>query len=345
MTFSTNQTRQLYVAKALPADASSVKNVGDIKVKADTSKSHLYFEYMGAGGQTRSDLINIGNITHIKATDADNLSKPLTKVKVVLDPDINSGDPVAGQDYILRISFRNYIGLSEEDQTTKFGMVHAVTGMTVSDFYKKLAVSLSKNFSKEESELLKFYLETGGTSETVAGTLSEVTRDTKESTLTGSYTGIVIEEKEQDWILGVLQQVPVNFTVQPSVIISNGDELIWGKSNVIKSTSKRENGKVIADMEYFYMGERGDMYRGVGFPNIIRTKYMVDPSIKYNVLDIHYNHQDGGEGVQKSEKDITIVVPKVGANNSTSNKLINDIIDKINTATGLAVAKLNSSAS
>ena len=344
MAFSTNQTRQLYVAKALPADATSVKNVGDIKVKADTSKSHLYFEYMGAGGQTRSDLINIKNISYVKATDADALARPLNKVKVILDSNVNGGVPVGGQDYLLKINIRNYIGMSEEDTTTKFGSVHAVTGMTASAFYKALGVSLAKNLSKEEG-LLKFYVETGGTSATAAGTLIEVTKDTKESSLTGTYTGIVIEEKEQDWVLGTLALVPVNFTVLTDTIISNGDSLLWGVVNTITSTAKVDNGKTIADMEYFYMGERGDMYRGISFPNVINTKYLVDPSVKYNVLDIHYSHQDGGEGVQKSEKDITLVIPKVGATNSVSNKLINDIIGKLNTATGLTVAKLDASAS
>lgn len=343
-TFSTNQARQLYVAKVLPTDATPVENAGDIKVKADTVKSHLYFEYMGAGGQTRSDLIDIKSIAYAKATDADSLARPLSKVKLVLDSSVNSGNPVAGQDYILRIAFRNYIGLSEEDQYFKYGMVHAVTGMTASVFYKTLALSLVKNFSREEGGLLKFYLETGGTSATVAGTLVEVTKDTKESTLTGTYTGIVIEEKEQEWILGTFQQVPVNFTVQPDTITSDGDDRIWGVVNTITSTSKVENGKKIADLEYFCMGERGDMYRGVGFPNIIRTKYLVDPDVKYNVLDIHYSYQGNGEGVQKSEKDITLVVPKVGASNNISNKLINDIITKINSVAGLSIAELDATA-
>lgn len=338
MTFSTNQTRQLYVIKALPADATPVKNAGDVKVKADTAKNHLYFEYMGAGGQTRSDLLNIKNIAYAKATDADALAKPLSKIKVTLDTNVNGGIPVGGQDYILKIIFRNYIGLSEEDQQAKFGMVHAVTGMTASVFYRKLALSLAANFSKEETGLLKFYLDNGSA-------LTEVTKLTKEDSLTGSYTSVVIEEKEQDWILGTFPQVPVNFEVLPGTIVSNGDELLWGITTKLEPTSKVDNGKVIADLEYFCMGERGDMYRGMGYPNNIKTTYLVDPSVKYNVLDIQYFHQDSGEGVQKSDKTITLVVPKVGATNSLSNKLINDIIGKINTATGLTIAKLDTSAS
>ena len=342
-TFSTNQVRQLYVAEALKTpNVIATSAAGSIAVKADTAKTHLYFEYMGAGGMTRSDLIDIKNILYAKATDADDLAHDLAKYKLTLDASVNGGTPVAGQDYILRIAFRNYIGLSEEDQYFKYGMVHAVAGMTASDFYKTLALSLVKNFSREEEGLLKFYLETGGTA---AGTPTEVTKDTKESTLTGTYTGIVIEEAPQEWILGVMEQAPVNFTLQPDTITANGDERIWGVVKQVASTSSIPDGHKIADLEYFCMGERGDVYRMVGFPHVIRTKYLVNPDNKYNVIDIHYAYVGPNESVQKSEKDITIVVPKIGANNQTSNKLANDIISAINTATGLSIKTLDVSAS
>lgn len=346
-TFSTNQARQLYVANALKSPSEIATNAaGSIAVKLDTAKSHLYFEYMGAGGMTRSDLIDIKNILYAKATDADDLAYDLAKYKLTLDTTVNGGEPVVAQDYILRIAFRNYPGLSEEDQYFKYGMVHAVTGMTASDFYKTLALSLVKNFSREEQGLLKFYLETGGTDAgTVAGTPTEVTKDTKESSLTGTYTGIVIEEAPQDWILGVMEQTPVNFTIQPDLIIDNGDERIWGVVKKVASTNSIPDGHKIADLEYFCMGERGDIYRMVGFPYVIRTKYLVDPDIKYNVIDIHYAYVGSNESVQKSEKDITIVVPKIGANNEASNDLANSIISAINTATGLTIETLDVSGS
>ena len=345
-TFSTNQARQLYVATALKSpNVIASDTAGSIAVKSDTAKSHLYFEYMGAGGMTRSDLIDIKNILYAKATDADDLAYDLAKYKLTLDDTVNGGEPVVAQDYILRIAFRNYPGLSEEDQYFKYGMVHAVTGMTASDFYKTLALSLVKNFSREEQGLLKFYLETGGTDAgTVAGTPTEVTKDTKESSLTGTYTGIVIEEAPQDWILGVMEQTPVNFTIQPDLIIDNGDERIWGVVKKVASTNSIPDGHKIADLEYFCMGERGDIYRMVGFPYVIRTKYLVDPDIKYNVIDIHYAYVGPNESVQKSEKDITIVVPKIGANNQASNALAISIISAINTATGLTIKTLDVSA-
>lgn len=343
--FSTNQVRQLYVAKVLDNTYSVdgktwtpvSKAAGTIGVKSDTAKTHLYFNYIGAGGQTRSDLIDIKNILYAKATDADDMAQELKSVTVTLDKDVNGGAPVAGQDYILRIAFRQYVGMSDEDQYYKYGMVHAYAGMTASNFYKELALSLAKNFSRETVPLVKFaLLQTGSNKVYVDAT-------TKKEDLTETYESIIIEEVEQPWRLGIMEQVPVYFEVQPTTITVNGDERIWGTAKEIETNITINNGKKIADLEYFCMGERGDIYRGVGFPHNIPTTYLVDPNIKYNVIDIHYAYVGSNESVQKSEKTITLVVPKEGEKNNMSNALANDIIKAINDATGLSIAELDKS--
>ena len=101
--FSTNQARQLYVANTKNT-VTSASAVGTIEVCADTNKTHLYFKYMGAGGQTRSDLIDVKNIISTKVTDAKDLARELKTVKITLDSNfLESGKPIVGQDYILRI--------------------------------------------------------------------------------------------------------------------------------------------------------------------------------------------------------------------------------------------------
>lgn len=336
--FSTNQVRQLYVAKELKTPhVLATDNAGAIAVKNDNVKSHMYLEYKGADNLMRSDLIDIKNILYIKATDADSMVHNLKKVTVALDANVNGGTPLAGQDYILRIVFRQYVGMSDEDQYFKYGMVHAYTGMTASEFYKVLAISLAKNFSREVVPLIKIEVTTGSAE-------TEVTPTTKVADLTGTYTGVVITEVEQPWRLGVMAQAPVYFTVQPTPVFVGGDERIWGTVTDNEDAGIIDNGKKIADLEYFCMGERGDMYRNIAWPHNIPTTYLVDPTVKYNVIDIHYAYVGSNESVQKSEKTITLVVPKVGANNQTSNKLTNDIITAINTATGLSITTLDASA-
>lgn len=414
-TFSTNQVRQLYVAKALgTVDAAAA--VGTIEAKSDTAKSHLYFKHMGNGGQVRSDLIDIKNIAYAKATDADKMARDLAKYKLSLDANVNSGNPIAGQDYIVRIAFRNFVGLSEEDQYFKYGAVHAVTGMTAEQFYQILLASLEKNMSREASKLLNISLagvkatvtmttNTGlvvtanevGTAGnnlkfaidditaaaekvtvatasgvttitvsltaakksyadvirlvaadaeasaliTVTGTAAtEAAVETAKALTTGSTTGIYIEEAEQPWYLGTMPVARLNFTVMPTTVNDGTEERIWGVVTEQTPTTKVQNGKEIADLEFFAMGERGDQYRMKGWPNVIPTKYLVDSTIKYNLIDIQYAYQGPGEDIQKSQKTITLVVPKVGADNAAGNKLANDIITAINTASGLSIPLL-----
>jgi hypothetical protein len=349
-TFSTNQVRQLYVAKALKTPHVLASDAaGSIAVKNDTAKNHLYFEYKGADNLMRSDLIDIENILYAKATDADAMAHELKSVTVTLDTNVNGGAPVAGQDYILRIAFRQYVGMSDEDQYFKYGMVHAYAGMNADEFYKVLAQSIAKNFSREVVPLIKIEVHSAATKSEGgfdAKGYMEVTPSTKDTGATNStnpyYDGtsavisdidsIRITEVEQPWRLGIMAQTPVYFTVQPTTVLVNGDDRIWG--TVTEGTNGTVgNGKAIADLEYFCMGERGDIYRGVGFPHNIVTTYLVDPTKTYYTFDIHYAYVGNNESVQKSEKDITIV-----CSNKTE---FNNIVTAFNTATGLTIATIS----
>lgn len=324
-TFSVNQVRQLYVATSLKTPHVLASDAaGSIAVKNDTVKSHLYFEYKGADNLMRSDLIDTKNILYAKATDATAMAHNLKSVTVALDSNVNGGAPVAGQDYILRIAFKQYVGMSDEDQYFKYGMVHAYAGMSASEFYKVLAVSLAKNFSREIVPLIKIEIKT-------ASATTEVTPTTKVADLKDTYTGVVVTEVEQPWRLGVMAQTPVYFTVQSVPVTVNGDERYW--ATLTESTSGSiGNGKTIADLEYFCMGERGDQYRQIGWPNNIPTTYLVDPTKTYCVFDIHYAYVGSNESVQKSEKTITIVCADKAE--------LNKVITAFNTATGLSVATL-----
>lgn len=326
MNFSVNQARHLYVASAVK-DVGATSSVGDIALGSDNAKSHMYFSYIGAGGQVRSDLIDIKNILHIKATPASAEARKLKKVTVALDASVNSGAPVAGQDYVLRIAFRQFVGMSDEDIYTKYGVARAFKGMDAAAFYNELAVSLFRNFSRELTPLVEF--EVAG--KVVKGVKDGEIVDATGTVITPDTTGIVIKEVEQEWTRGIKEQVPVYFDVIPTTIMVDGSEVVWGTA-VESAGNAVGNGKKAADLEYFCMGERGDIYRGIGWPNSIPTTYLVDPAKTYNYLDIHYAYVGANEGVQKSEKTITII--------SDSEQVINGLITAINTATGLTVEAL-----
>lgn len=333
-TFSVNQVRHLYVVKNLKVKGAQLTTAGDITPKADSAKTTLYFKYYSPSGLVESsDKIHIPNVTYAKATPSKDLAKKLDRYQVVLDANINGGEPVAGQDYILRLAFRQYVGLSPEDQYWKYGMVHAVSGMSASDFYKALALSLGKNLAREATPLVTIYLVSDTSSNK---TYTKVNIDTDPETLTGAYTGIQIEQAAQDWILGVMSQDYIPFAVQPTNITFEGDERIWGTVTTVTPINFVQNGHDIADLEYFTMGARGDLYRNMGWPNVIHTTYLVDPTKKYDVLDINYYWAGGAEDVQKSPRTLTLVI----VDDDDDHVAMNALINAINTASGLAITTL-----
>lgn len=330
--YSINQIRHLYVAKKLKEENNDIlptDEAGAILPKGDKAKTTFYFQYMSPGGLVSSDKIAVENVLYAKATSSSKLAHKLERIEVTLDNAV-SEEPVAGQEYILKIIFRQYAGLGEDNQQAKFGVAKATTDMVTSELYKQLALSLAKNLADDTTPLANVYL----SSAEANGTDVLVSESTKEADLNKThYNKIIIEEVEQDWILGKMPQTFIPFTVLPGVITVNGDEAIWGKAKKVTSTKVVEDGKNIADLEYFTHGFRGDEYRGMGYPNNIMTTYLVDASKKYDTLDIHYSYIDSNESVQKSEKTITIVCEDDGYHTD-----MNKLITRVNGVSGLQIA-------
>lgn len=335
--FTANQVNQVYVANAYKAINASTKltkadALGTIAVGKNELEGAIYFQHVGAGGLTRSDLIDVKKILYGKATPASAMARKLKVATITLKSDLlNSNKLTTAEDYILRIKFDQVISLSPENQYWKYGVVKGVKDMTATNFYKILALSIAKNMSREAVQLVSVFLKTSNSE-------IEVTPTTAESSLTGTYSGVVIKEVEQDWILGVKQQRPVSFTVEPVSIKFNDGDFVWGDV-AYTDGAVIGNGKKMADYEYFYMGERGDQYRMVNWPDYVPTKYLVDPAKTYDTIAIHFAYTGANHAVQMSEKDITILVPsdaKVGSGESSAS-LTNTIIGAINTAAGATV--------
>lgn len=329
MVFSTNQVRQLYVALA----NGQLTNAGDLKVNKTTDGKQLYFTYVGAMGDTmRSDLIDVDKITSITVQKASAMAKKRVCHLVTLDSAVNGGTPITGQDYILRLLFRQYVGMSEANTMNKYGEVHVATDMSASDFYKKMAISVVQNCSKDINNLVEVELQTSDST-------VPVTTATKEADLSGTYTGILLYEGKLVWRLGRVSQGTIPFECQFVDVVYNGDDVKWGVTSLVPAKDKAlPQGELIADLEYFCMGERGDIYRNMGWPNAIETKYLVDPTKTYDVITIHYHYKGTGLSSDKSEKDIQIAAVKA---NDTDYTLANAILGEIKTITGSTVAALS----
>lgn len=330
-TFSVNQTRQLYVAKQLLNTAAHIKDesspiVGGIMVKKYNDGKSVAFEYKGAGGITRSDAIDLDKIMSVTCKRAADLEIPRKAILVKTPSTL-----VAGQDYILNVDIRQFVSKSDQSYYLKNPAVRAFASDTQSTLAAKMAMQLAKDFSREPSRFFKFYVTTNATVTT--STITEVTEKTKLSDLSSSYVGIVIVEEPQDWNRGLYEFGTVDFKVYASTIKdASNNEVIWAVDEtdildlgvVSGLNANYKNGKKIADMEWFYMGERGDQYRGMGYPDYIPTTYLVDETKGYDTLDIHYYSNLSNESVQKSEKDITIV-----ADGASSPNLMDSILAEL----------------
>lgn len=321
---SDNQFRNLYVMKTYKASESALEAVGDATLKVDTAKNAMYLVYKDTEDNLTSDIIDLKNLLYVKSTKAADMARKLNSQSVTLNE-----DPVSGQDYVLNVEVRNFVALGDDSTHIKFGAVHAVKGMTKSDFYKAMAVNLAKNLSREVSPILNVLLTkndtTDGESE-VPVLVNGKMQVLAELKATESYTNIIIDEVEQPWRRGVAQVEPVNFNTTCGTVLVDGDDVIWG------TVEKEEgdpvnNGKQIADMEWFYHGTRGDIYREATYPDNFDFKPLVDETKAYSTLDIHFAYVGPGVEVAKSERTITVVCADVAE--------LNKLITAIKTATGV----------
>ena len=316
--YSTNQNRQFYVATGAGTVDATTTTVGTIKPKI-TKEGELFFLYKGAAdgaeGLQASDRIPLKNLDYVKAVAATDMATSMRKISISLG---NSGVPVVGENYVLRIAFKQFHGMSDEHQYFKDAVVRATSAMsTAKDLFDEMVNALNLAFSREvgATKTSNPYL-----AFSVSGS--------------GASAKLVIEEKEQPWVVGIGKFERVLFDIIPTTINNNGVEEIWAAQNtttkeyytVETSTTTVGNGKEIADIEWFCMGERGDQYRMMGYPNYIPTTYQVDPSKTYDVLEFHFAFTDTGVNSYRSEKDITIVA------DSTSHTVINAVIGAINAA-------------
>ena len=324
---SDNQFRNLYVMKAYKASESAISAVGDATLKVDTAKNLMYLVYKDTEDTITSDLISIKNLLYAKSTSAADMARKLNSQSVTLNE-----NPISGQDYVLNVEVRNFVALGDDSTHIKFGAVHAVKGMTKSDFYKAMAVNLAKNLSREPSPILNVLLTkndsaaSGKKDSEVSVLVNGKMQNLATLKSTESYTNIIINEVEQPWRRGVAQVEPVNFNTTCGTILMDGDDVIWG--TVKKETGDViNNGKQIADMEWFYHGTRGDIYREATYPDNFDFKPLVDETKAYHTLDIHFAYVGPGVEVAKSERTITVVCADATQMDS--------LITAIKTATGV----------
>lgn len=290
-----NQVRHFYVATEI-ADAGTEgkrvhiadgEKVGKLVPQINKKKDWIYFEYMSPAGQVRSDLINLSKITYMKLTEKEQLRNPLTRYKITLGGKVT-------EEVLLVLTFKQFLSFSEEDtQSIVVNFVPDKKGSTASDALKEIAYNLGKSLIKGYDSLVEVYL--NGT--------EKITPKTTLKSLTGTYTSIELRERVLPFKVGFSAVRQTQYEVRP---IGEGLKVEKLPLSRTDANAYAENGPKIAEMEWFYHGTRGDIYRMAGYPNIIPTEYVADASKEYYTLDIHYHFSDQGISSYNSEKDITI---------------------------------------
>lgn len=313
--FSTDQNRQFFYVGSYKADATELTTKGDATVLIDKD-NNFHVNQLGQAGLLKTDVIDPANVLSVQASAPADMQKKLKQYNITLSAECNGGVPIAGEDYVLRVNFRQLYGMSDEDIYQKYGVVAATAAMakTTDLFWLTLAESLVKNFKRTYSPLLEVGL-VGATATTVITSISHVGGTWKVNgtavTPASAYTGIAIIEKSQEdeWVRGVAKLEPVYFEVIPTTVYDSASDVIWGDVTEVDSKKTIGNGYDTADLEWFCMGERGDQYREKMWPNNIVTKYFVDETKEYYFLDITYAYKGDAEDIQNSKKTLTLVSP------------------------------------
>lgn len=280
MAFSINQVRNVYVATKVVSTAISDSDaIGTLRPVLDTDSGTCYAQYKGADEQVYStDKFDLKNILYMTNKPISDMNEKLNVYTVTV------ATAVAGQTYELRLNFRNYIGLGEEDTATRVAVAYATSADTAA-----IAASLV--------EAVKGVVEPEN--------LATVTYTAGESSFT-------IKEVVPEWKKGrvpvaiVRLDTPVFGNINNTGVYTNE----WGTIAASTETAENTGLHKVQDLVYFGLGSRGDEYRNMGWPYVIDSDDLASlVTADMNVLTVHYAYVGDNESVQKSEKDIQVVGP------------------------------------
>lgn len=299
MNFSTNQVRHLYVANSwswvvpnAPIDpAAAIPLAGNLCGKLyqdwDNQGDAVRFFYRNPLNEViSSDIIPVKNIRKVNFTPFVKMRQACPAVKISWDA---GGDIVADNEYIIKFRFPEHIGLSPESDYVKVvNFIHRAGG----NFQTEMINAILSAFSKDNyiQPLINVF-PTGAAEITIVSLPQEWHRGRFE-----------YKAHQMHCYLGT------RMSINPPIT-----ENSWGI--VLDATNVNiwflQNGRKMADLEYFCMGERGDIYRGMGYPNVIETAYAISLgdaiTRDFDAIDLHYFFQGEGVNSDYSEKVITFI--------------------------------------
>lgn len=285
---STSQVRQLYVVTGLTDSTPTTE--GNIQVKATAGNKEVYFLHKGKGGLVHSDLIPVKLIRSLTQTAYAKMHTKLKSKTITI-----SDTPIVGQTYDIKLTFRNYIGMGDEDTTVRVAAKTVKSSMTNAQLATALKNALEANMAGENL-----------------------------CSLSVASNVITVTEVEQPWELGKFPVAVIPFEVTLGTIVENGvTHNEWGTVAAGSDTTANDAIKKLADLEWFCMGDRASQDRQGG-PYALESKMMINMGSTYDVINICYAFQGEGVSAQFSEKQLHLLVP---AGNTTILAAIKAITD------------------
>lgn len=305
--FNTNQTRHFYVAGAIGSNGAVANNL-DIVLAGPIATGEMYFVYKNADGiVTRSDTFDPKKITSAKLTTSTAMDKPLMAHTIAIDTNTVALNDLVGKTLDVMITIHEFFDYDASNSITFTASVagNATNTASAAAFHKDLAIAIAKALPKFDKQfpLIKVY--SNG---------AEVTANTAAADVTGSADGVILVEGLQKYVRGKLSGEPCPFSVAFRLADGNMGDIAWGTDTVAKAVAPVSpiaypGVQTLADLEFFALGERGDVYRGSMWPNEYTPTYSIDLSQTYDVLTIEYYWAGGAENVQKSPRMIQVAGP------------------------------------
>lgn len=271
--YSVNQATHLYVLGEVPTNVAG--------------SGYVRYSGLGANKDLATDLIAKGKVLSVTNIPAINLV-PKAKIATVAitGTDADSNSEIDGGTYVMRVIIDNYFSESPSGSYIKHASAYVKNGDTAAELATKLAESLSLGLKRDIEPAFKV-----------------------EDDEAGSLT---ITPIATEWVLGRKSTTIPQISVELVPTSELDTEADWGTVTYAEGApeagSRKLEAEILADYEYFCLGERGDQYRGIGWPNNVETKGEVNPKTAgYQVVTVHYYEDLPNEAVQKSEKTAVFV--------------------------------------
>ncbi len=329
--FSTNAVQHIIMAKSADVKVIDAKTGKPAASGAIVDK--FYIQYLNAfGDKMKSDLIEVDKIRAYKPKKYVAGSQRTVTIKV------NKAELTPNTEYSLRVMIREVMSGSQEDQMVGVVSYTTSSATDATALSKELTDGLAeqinkmygvagKRYNKLDWPVLEAVGETGGTADTIV--IKEVANDLK------------------PWIVGKVQLRSYNFDIYPHPVSSisqtgniNFESFDWIDTSkgvdkglftkTVGGSLGHGNGKVVADLEYFYHGDLGDFYRMNNYPLNINTKYMADPTKWYDSINLAFFYRGEATSPQASEKQLLIECEKAAeGTDSPYFTALTAVLDKI----------------